>query len=154
MNTVLLSFLIPGAGGAASGGTASGGTSQGGGWQMILLLAAFIGVMYLTTIRPQRKRQKEEQAMRDNLEIGDEITTIGGIMGRVVTVKEDSLIIETGVDRTKLRILRTAIGVNNTAQDKIDAEREAARKAQEEERSAKMEQSGKQRKKSRKNPEE
>ena len=136
------------------GGAASGGTTQGGSWQMILLLVAMVGVMYFTMIRPQRKRQKEEQAMRDNISIGDEITTIGGIMGRVVTVKEDSLIVETGADRTKLRIIRTAVGVNNTAQDKITAEREAAKKAAEDARTEKMSESGRERKKSKKSREE
>ena len=140
--------MLPGAGGG------SGGTTQGGSWQMIGLLVVMVGVMYFTMIRPQKKRQKEEQAMRDNISIGDEITTIGGIMGRVVTVKEDSIIIETGADRTKLRILRTAVGVNNTAQEKVEAEREAARKAQEEERNAKIEESAKSRKKSKKNRDE
>lgn len=52
--------------------------------------------MYFVMIRPQKKKQKEEQNMRDSIQVGDEITTIGGIMGRVVTVKEDSIIIEIG----------------------------------------------------------
>ncbi len=117
---------------------------------MVVMIVGMIAVMYFATIRPQKKRQKEEQAMRDNLQIGDEITTIGGIMGRVVTVKEDSLIIETGADRTKIRITRTAIGINNTAQEKLEAEREAAKREQEQAREAKMSEAGKQRKKSRK----
>jgi len=116
---------------------------------MFVLLGGMGVMMYFVTIRPQKKRQKEEQAMRDTLEIGDEITTLGGILGRIVTVKEDCLIIETGVDRTRLRILRTAIHTNNTAMEKIEAEREAARKAQEEERNARMEEVNKRRKKSR-----
>lgn len=123
-------------------------------WRIILIGVAFIGVMYLTTFRPQKKRQKEEQAMRDNLQIGDEITTIGGILGRVVTIKEDSIIIETGADRTKMRILRTAIGINNTAQEKLEAEREAARKAQEDARREKQAEGGRTRKKSKKNSDE
>ena len=118
-------------------------------WLMFVLLGGMGVMMYFVTIRPQKKRQKEEQAMRDTLEIGDEITTLGGILGRIVTVKEDCLIIETGVDRTRLRILRTAIHTNNTAMEKIEAEREAARKAQEEERNARMEEVNKRRKKSR-----
>lgn len=135
----------------APAGTGTGATAtKGGSWQMILLLVVMVGVMYLTMIRPQRKRQKEEQAVRDNISIGDEITTIGGIMGRVVTVKEDSIIIETGADRTKLRIIRSAIGVNNTNQERIEAEREAARLAQEEARKEKLSASGKERKKSKK----
>ena len=144
MNFTLLMNMMPGAGG-------SGGTSQGGSWQMIAMLVVMVGVMYFTMIRPQRKRQKEEQAMRDNISIGDEITTIGGIMGRVVTVKEDSIIIETGADRTKLRIIRSAMGVNNTAQEKAEAEREAAKKAAEEARAEKAAQAGSSRKKSKKN---
>ena len=135
-------------------GGSAGGDNKGGSWQMILLLVGMVGVMYFTMIRPQKKRQKEEQAMRDNISIGDEITTIGGIMGRVVTVKEDSIIVETGADRTKLRIIRTAVGVNNTAQEKVEAEREAAKKAAEEARAEKMSESGRERKKSKKNKEE
>jgi len=138
-------LLMPGGGG--TGGGSGGGSS----WQMIGLLVVMVGVMYFTMIRPQRKRQKDEQAMRDNLSIGDEITTIGGIMGRVVTVKEDSIIIETGADRTKLRIIRTAVGVNNTNQEKQQAEQDAAKKAAEEARAEKMSESAKQRKKSKKN---
>ncbi len=69
---------------------------------MIVMMAALFGLMYFMMIRPQKKKQKEEQNMRDNIQIGDEITTIGGIMGRVVTVKDDSLIIETGADRNKM----------------------------------------------------
>ena len=141
----LMNMLQPG---GAAGGS---GNTKGGSWQMIALLVVMVGVMYFTMIRPQKKRQKEEQAMRDNISIGDEITTIGGIMGRVVTVKEDSIIIETGADRTKLRIIRTAVGVNNTAQEKAQAEQEAAKKAAEEARAQKMAESGSQRKKSRKN---
>jgi len=133
-----------------SGGSASGGSS----WQMFALIGGMIVVMYFTMIRPQKKRQKEEQSMRDNISIGDEITTIGGIMGRVVTVKEDSIIIETGADRTKLRMVRSAVGVNNTAQEKLKAEQEAAKQAQMEARDAKIAESAKNRKKSKKNRED
>ena len=146
--SLLMNMLMPGGG---SGGTGGTGTSPGGNWQMILVLVGMMGVMYFTMIRPQRKRQKEEQAMRDNISIGDEITTIGGIMGRVVTVKEDSIIIETGADRTKLRLVRSAMGVNNTNQEKAEAEREAAKKAAEEARAEKAAQAGSSRKKSKKN---
>ena len=140
---------LPGLGGGGSGGSGSSNPMT-----MILMMGGIFALMYFVMIRPQRKKQKEEQAMRDNLSIGDEITTIGGIMGRVVTVKEDSIIIETGADRTKLRLLRTAVGVNNTNQEKLEAEREAAKKEQEAARSAQMEESGRQRKKSKKNKDE
>ena len=106
---------------------------------MIIMMAALFGVMYFMMIRPQKKKQKEEQAMRDNIQIGDEITTIGGIMGRVVTVKEDSLIIETGADRNKMKITRWAVSANNTANEKAEAERQAAKEAAEAAKKAKME---------------
>ena len=68
-----------------------------------------IGVMYLFMIRPQQKKQKEELRMRNNLRVGDEITTIGGICGRVLQVKEDALVIETGADRNKMTIKKWAV---------------------------------------------
>lgn len=111
-------------------GTAAGtGASR---WSTMLLLAAMVGVMYFIIIRPQKKKQKEEQELRDNLQIGDEITTIGGIVGKVVTIKEDTVVIETGADRVKLKFLRGAIQTNNTAAEKVQSQREAARKAAEE----------------------
>ena len=71
-------------------------------------------VMYFVMIRPQKKKQKAEEKMRSEIEVGDEITTIGGIVGKVVIVKEDSLVIETGSDRSKMRIRRWAVGSNDT----------------------------------------
>ena len=110
---------------------------QGSTWGTLLMMAALFGVMYFMMIRPQKKKQKEEQEMRDAIQIGDEITTIGGICGRVVTVKEDSLVIETGADRTKMKITRWAIQTNNTADDRIQAERAAQEAAKAAEKEAK-----------------
>ena len=81
--------------------------------------------------------------MRDRLQIGDEITTIGGIIGTIVTVKDDSLIIETGADRNRMKITRWAISQNNTANEKLAAERAAAKEAAEKEKAARMEAKGK-----------
>lgn len=115
----------------------SSATAMGGRWSTMLLLAAMVGVMYFIIIRPQKKKQKEEQALRDNIQIGDEVTTIGGIVGKVVTVKEDTVVIETGADRVKLKFLKGAIQTNNTANEKLQEQREAARKAAEEARAQK-----------------
>ena len=104
---------------------------------MLLIMGGLFVLMYFTSIRPQKKRQKEEQQLRENLQIGDEITTIGGIFGRVVTVKEDSLVIETGADRTKMKITRWAIQTNNTAEDRLQAERAAQAAAKEAEKAEK-----------------
>ncbi len=118
-------------------------TRKGSSWTMILMMVAVFAVMYFLMIRPQKKKQKEEQAMRDNLQIGDEITTIGGIVGKIVTVKDDSLIIETGADRNRMKITRWAISQNNTANEKLAAERAAAKEAAEKEKAARMEAKGK-----------
>lgn len=106
-------------------------TPTGSSTSMIIMLVGMFALMYFMTIRPQKKRQKEEQEMRNAVDVGDEITTIGGICGKVVIVKEDKLIIETGVDRTKMTITRWAVQQNNTANERLAAEREAARAAAE-----------------------
>jgi preprotein translocase subunit YajC len=104
-------------------------------------MGGMFAIMYFVMIRPQKKKQAAEKEMRENLQVGDEITTIGGIVGRVVTIKDDSLIIETGADRNKIKITRWAISVNNTNTEKAEAERQAAKDAQEAEKAAKMEES-------------
>lgn len=109
---------------------------------MLIYFGVIIVVMYFLMIRPQKKRQQEEQTMRDNVQVGDEITTIGGIMGRVVTVKEDSITIETGADRNKIKFTRTSIATNNTANEKLAAEREAAKAAMEKEKQERAEANG------------
>ncbi len=75
-------------------------------------------VFYFMLIRPQQKKDKEDRAMRENLEIGDEIVTIGGIVGLVVSIKEDTVVIETGSDRSKIRIVKSAVSQNITAKEK------------------------------------
>ena len=106
-------------------------TATGSSSSMIIMLVGMFALMYFMTIRPQKKRQKEEQEMRNAVDVGDEITTIGGICGKVVIVKEDKLIIETGVDRTKMTITRWAVQQNNTANERLAAEREVAKAAAE-----------------------
>ena len=108
---------------------ASTSSSGKGSFQMIILMVLLFVGMYFLMIRPQKKQQKKEQEIRENTQVGDEITTIGGIVGKVVTVKEDSLIIETGADKNKMKITRWAIQTNVTANEKIKAEREAAKAA-------------------------
>jgi len=106
-------------------------SSQGGSWGIFILMPLLFAVMYFTMIRPQKKQQKKEQEIRESTQVGDEITTIGGIIGRVVTVKEDSLVIETGADRNKMKITRWAVQTNNTVNEKLQQEREAAKAARE-----------------------
>ena len=74
-----------------------------------LPFVVLIVVFYFFLIRPQRKRDKQERDMRNSIEVGDEISTIGGFIGRVVSIKDDVLVIESSSDRTKLKIYRWAI---------------------------------------------
>lgn len=83
-------------------------------------IVLIVVLMYFIMIRPQRKKQKEEQKMRNNMRVGDEITTIGGICGRVLNIKEDSLVIETGADRNKMTIKKWAIQTVDTIHDPND----------------------------------
>ena len=75
----------------------------------IVMIVLMLGAMYFFMIRPQKKQEKEINEMRNNIRVGDEVTTIGGIIGRVVSIKEETVMIETGHDRTKLRLLKSAI---------------------------------------------
>lgn len=86
-------------------------------YSSLIIIALMLVVMYFLMIRPQRKRQKEEQNMRNNLRVGDQITTIGGICGRILNVKEDAIVIETGADRSKMTIKRWAVASNETVHD-------------------------------------
>ena len=76
---------------------------------MIIMMVGLLVVMYFFMIRPQKKQEKEQNAMRNNLAVGDEITTIGGIIGKVVSIKEETCVIETTHERTKIRILKSAV---------------------------------------------
>jgi preprotein translocase subunit YajC len=102
-------------------GSATNNNAQNGGLgSMLLSLAPIILVMvlmYFMLIRPQNKKRKEEEKMRSDLRIGDEITTIGGIVGRVIGIKEETLIIETGADRNKMQIKKWAVGSCDTVHD-------------------------------------
>jgi len=78
-------------------------------WISIIMLVAMLALFYFFMYRPQKKQEKQVNDMRNSLEVGDEITTIGGIIGKVISIKEETVMIETGNDKTKMRILRSAI---------------------------------------------
>ena len=91
------------------------------------LILIFV-IFYFMLIRPQKKCDKETQQMRANLEVGDEIVTIGGVIGTVVVIKDDYLLIETGSDRSKIRIARWAIQANNTPHESAAPEKKDKKK--------------------------
>ena len=96
-------------------------------WATILPLVILIAVMYFLLIRPQKKREKEVNAMRSGVQVGDEIITIGGICGKVVKTKEESLVIQVGADRVKFEIMRWAVSMV------VEETEKSAAKAHEEE---------------------
>jgi len=98
--------------------TGAGTASEGG--DMMLLLSQvlpfviMIVVFYFLLIRPQRKKEKQENEMRKNLEVGDEVTTRGGIVGRVCNIKDDLITIESGANKVRITVQRWAIGQKET----------------------------------------
>ena len=83
----------------------------------VIYLVVIVGVMYFLLIRPQRKKTKEEKKMRENLQVGDDIVTIGGIYGKVISLKEDTIVIESKSDHSKITIARWALQQNLTVHD-------------------------------------
>ena len=77
----------------------------------LILLGGLLVVMYFFMIRPQKKQEQQIKDMRNNLQVGDEITTIGGIIGKIVSIKEETVLLETSGDKTKIRILKSAVKV-------------------------------------------
>lgn len=104
-------FLLDGSSAADS---AAAGAGLGGTIGMLLPIILMFVVMYFFMIRPQKKKDKEIREMRSSLQIGDEVITTGGIIGIVASLKEDTVVIETGGDRSKIRVARWAIAQNNT----------------------------------------
>ena len=90
-------------------------------------LILMIVIFYFLLIRPQKKRDKEVQKMRENIEIADEIVTIGGIIGRVVSIKDDTVVIETASDHSKIRMARWSI-YHDTATTERAAQEQQAKK--------------------------
>ncbi|MBR6837022.1 MAG: preprotein translocase subunit YajC [Oscillospiraceae bacterium] len=100
---------------------ASGGSTTSAMLSMLITFVPLFAVFYFLIVRPQKKREKEEKEMRESISIGDEIITIGGIIGLVVRQTDDTLVIETGGDRSKLRIQKSAVKENVTARERMQA---------------------------------
>lgn len=78
--------------------------------QGLLLPIGMLAIFYFFAIRPQKKKEKEISSMRDSLNVGDDVITIGGILGKVITVKDDQIIIEVGATKTRLELTKWAVG--------------------------------------------
>ena len=110
--------------------SASGDATQPGGsmWSMIIMLVVMFVALYFFAIRPQKKRQKEEEAMRNSIDIGDQITTIGGMTGRIIATNDadDEIIFETGSNKSRITLKRWAI------QGKVVEEAESTKESEDE----------------------
>lgn len=92
--------------GSGSTTTTTGGT---GIWGTIIMIVALFVVLYFFMIRPQKKQERKDAEMRGSLAVGDEVTTIGGIIGKVVSIKGETFVLETTKDKTKIRFLKAAV---------------------------------------------
>ena len=106
-------LMVSGCAPVAADGSAAGaeGTASaaGGGLSMIIMMVVLIAVFYFFMIRPENKRKKKAQEMRDNLSVGDTVTTIGGIIGKIVAVRDNTIIIETSDDRVRMQLTKWAV---------------------------------------------
>jgi preprotein translocase subunit YajC len=92
---------------------------------MVLMMVVLVAVFYFMMIRPENKRKKKAQEMRDSIQVGDKITTIGGMIGRVVHVSDDKLTFETGEDRVRIEVTKWAVSSNEgrgANKEKVDSE--------------------------------
>ena len=100
--------------------SAEAATDNSGSWISMVSLVVLIAVFYFMLIRPENKRKKEAAKMRSELAVGDVITTIGGIVGTICAVKEETIVIETGADRVRMEFTKWAIS-NKGAQTSENA---------------------------------
>ena len=103
----------------------------------MLMLVIMIGVFYFMLIRPENKRKKEAEQMRSSVKKGDKITTIGGIVGTVVDVKENNIVIETSADQVRIELAKWAISTKETAAEAAKAEAQKAQEAKAKAKAAK-----------------
>ena len=96
-------------------------TSGGSGLSLLLVIGGFVLFFWFFILRPQKKQDRETNEMRNNLAVGDEVTTIGGIIGKIVSIKEETLVLETTKAGTKIRFLKSAIRSVDVKADEADA---------------------------------
>ena len=111
--------------------------AAGGMGSTIVMMVAMLGIFYFMLIRPENKRKKEAEQMRSSVRKGDKITTIGGIIGTVVDVKENNIVIETSADQVRIEFAKWAISSNETAAENAKAEAKKAEEAKAKAKAAK-----------------
>jgi len=114
---------------ATEAATSADGAAPQSGWgnlvQPILMIVVFGALMYFMLFRPQKKQEKAVADMRNSLQVGDEISTTGGVLGKIIQIKDDFIVIETGNDKTKLKLAKWAVrAVEHRAADDEEDEEE------------------------------
>ena len=89
----------------------------------LIMIVVMFAILYFLMIRPENKRKKQAEEMRNSLKKGDQITTIGGIVGRIVMVNDDTIVIETSDDRVRMELTKWAVSTNNTQQQNAAADK-------------------------------
>lgn len=92
-------------------------------WSGLIMIVVMFAIIYFLMIRPENKRKKQAEEMRNSLKKGDQITTIGGIVGRIVMVTDDTIVIETSDDRVRMELTKWAVSTNNTQQQNAAADK-------------------------------
>ena len=103
----------------------------------IVMMVIMVAILYFVLIRPENKRKKEAQKLRETVKVGDKITTIGGIVGTVVDVKENSIVVETSADQVRVELAKWALSTNETAAEAAKAEAKKAEEAKAKAKAAK-----------------
>ena len=108
LSAAILCFALTG---CASAGTTT--DAAGGGFSGIIVLVVMLVVFWVILIRPENKKKKQAEEMRNNLSVGDKITTIGGIVGKIVSINGELITFETGEDRVRLQVTKWAVSTNS-----------------------------------------
>ena len=125
---------------AAGNGEAMPGGSM---TSTIIMLVIMAAIFYFMLIRPENKRKKDAEQMRSSLQVGDMITTIGGIVGKVVSIKDEKFVIETGADQVRIEFAKWALSTNETGAERAKAEEKKAQEAKAKAKAQKKAEKGK-----------
>ncbi len=117
--------------------TPTGGSAAGSMMSTLIMLGLMLVVFYFMLIRPENKRKKEAEEMRSAMKVGDKITTIGGISGTVVSVKDDKFVMETGADQVRIELAKWALSANESAAAAAEAEAKRVQEAKAKAKAAK-----------------
>ena len=117
--------------------TTTDAAAAGGLGSTVIMMVAMLAIFYFMLIRPENKRKKEAEEMRASVRKGDKITTIGGVVGTVVDVKENNIVLETSADQVRIEFAKWAISSNETAAENAKAEAKKAEEAKAKAKAAK-----------------